>query len=115
VLRFHDAEIEIVDNSGEKWVPVKALAKALGYSHVQQLHNLVKRNFGEFLNKTSLVKLTKEQLQPVMIINYQGVIRAAMLSDAPRAVAVAQSSSLIAFSDSTNALVIWVSDKLVRS
>jgi hypothetical protein len=47
---------------------------------------LIRRNKQEFAKKTAVVKLTTPSgIQGVTVINYHGVIRVAMLSDAPRA------------------------------
>jgi prophage antirepressor-like protein len=55
--------------------------------HKAHLINLIKRNPAEFDSKTLVVKLTTSHPNSPgeLIINYHGVIRAAMLSDAPRA------------------------------
>lgn len=85
-LNFQDTTFSIVDHNGERWVTVKQLAAALGYSDYRQLHKLIKRNDQEFSNKIAVVNLTTVENQSVTIINYHGVIRAAMLSNAPRAI-----------------------------
>ena len=77
----------LIDHDGNKWVTVKQLAQALGYANYKALARLIRRNPVEFQGKTVGVKLTstdgKEYEQT--ILNYHGVIRATMLSDAPRA------------------------------
>ena len=85
--RFHDVDFDIIDHNGQKWVTVKALAEALGYEDHRALIKLIDRNPQEFRNKTFVVKLTTNSpgRPDTTIINYNGVIRAAMLSDAPRA------------------------------
>lgn len=85
-LDFQGTTFSIVDHNGERWVTVKELAEALGYSEYRQLHKLIKRNEQEFTNKIAVVNLTTVENQTLTIINYHGVIRAAMLSNAPRAV-----------------------------
>jgi prophage antirepressor-like protein len=95
VLRFHNTEIEIVDKDGEKWVTVKAVAEGLGYSEQRALVNLINRNPQEFQGKSCVIKLMTHEnhrsgaravQRDVVVLSYHGVIRAAMLSDAPRAV-----------------------------
>lgn len=67
---------------------MKQLAFGLGYSDHRKLINLINRNRGEFEGKTLVLKLSTSELRSPgdLIINYHGVIRAAMLSDAPNAV-----------------------------
>jgi prophage antirepressor-like protein len=83
---FHSTRFDIVDANGERWVTVKQLAEALGYGRPDELRRLINRRTQEFSGKVSHVNLTSikgERSQ--QIINYHGMIRAAMLSDAPRA------------------------------
>jgi hypothetical protein len=59
---------------------VRTLADGLGYSHPDQLTRLIRRNKTEFEGKLFTVKLTGNSPgAPELIINYHGVIRAAML------------------------------------
>jgi prophage antirepressor-like protein len=78
-----NVDFEIIDHNGERWVTVKELATALGYQRLDELRRLLNRDKPEFANKISNVKLTSLALQENLIINYHGVIRAAMLSNAP--------------------------------
>lgn len=64
----------------------KQLATALGYKRSDKLNILIKRNESEFTNKICKFKINPLELQPNLLINYHGVIRAAMLSNAPRAI-----------------------------
>lgn len=83
---FPGTRFDIVDANGEKWVTVKQLAEALGYAEHAQLSRLIRRNPAEFQGKLSVVNLTTiKGARFQQIINYHGCIRAAMLSDAPRA------------------------------
>lgn len=87
IARFEDVDMEIIDHEGQRWVTVKALADALGYEDHRSLVNLINRKSEEFEGKTFVIKLmTNSPGRPdTTIINYHGVIRVAMLSDAPRA------------------------------
>ena len=87
LIRFEDVEFTIHDHDGGRWVTVKQLAQGLGYSDYKTLARLIRRNQAEFDGKTVGVKLTStdgKQYEQTCL-NYHGVIRAAMLSDAPRA------------------------------
>jgi prophage antirepressor-like protein len=69
-------------------VTMKQLAQGMGYSNNKALTDMINRNQSEFDGKVSVIKLmTIKGERDSMVINYHGVIRAAMLSDAPRAVA----------------------------
>lgn len=77
---------KIVGTNGEKWVTVKQPAEALEYADHKKLSTLISRNVGEFQGKTCYLTLRYEdQRRRTQLINYRGVIRVAMLSDAPRA------------------------------
>jgi prophage antirepressor-like protein len=79
-----DTDLEIIDHNGEKWVTVKQLAEALGYTDPSALSKLIRRKQKEFANKIRSVKLTELESQAILIINYHGVLRASMLTEAPR-------------------------------
>ena len=84
----------IINHEGQGWVTIKQLADGLGYGHPDQLTRLIRRNKAEFEGKLLTVKLTGNSPgAPELIINYHGVIRAAMLSDAPNAATVKQLDS----------------------
>lgn len=66
---------------------VKQLAEALGYEDYRALLNLVKRNSAEFKDKRTAFKLKRVESgrsvsREMMILNYEGVILASMLSTA---------------------------------
>ena len=65
---------------------VNQLAGALEYARPDELLRLIQRNSTEFGGKTLTVKLTEKPGRPETVISYHGVIRVAMLSDAPRAI-----------------------------
>jgi prophage antirepressor-like protein len=84
--QFGSTKLEVIDKDGERWVTAKQLAEALGYSRADKLAQLIERNPDEFRRKTSSLKMRDEvQTRNATIINYHGVIRASMLSNAPRA------------------------------
>lgn len=87
VARFEDVDMAILDKDGQRWVTAKQLAEALGYDDHRALIRLIDRHPEEFKDKTLVVKLTTSHTNSPgdMIINYFGVIRVGMLSDAPRA------------------------------
>jgi len=85
-LQFHDVDFEIIDQDGNRWVTVKQLARALEYGRPDELLRLIQRNATEFNGKTLTVNLTGKRGRPETVISYHGVIRVAMLSDAPRAI-----------------------------
>lgn len=85
LVTFRDVNFNVIDASGEKWVTVKQLSQALGYSHQDQLNKLFRRNHLEFQRKLYTVNLTGKQGRPETIINYHGVIRAAMLANTKEA------------------------------
>jgi prophage antirepressor-like protein len=92
-----------VDVNGEKWITVKQLAEALGYVDRQQLLNPINRNRLEFHGKTFQLKLSGNVGRPETVINYHGCIRAAMLSDAPRAREFRDWAEMILFAVMTGA------------
>ena len=81
IVKYGEVEFTIIDAKGEKWVTAAQLAEALGYEETAGLRKLIKRHASEFINKISEVRLTPLELQPNMVINYHGVIRAAMLAN----------------------------------
>lgn len=87
IVKFHDVEFEIIELDGEKSVRVSALAKALGYANGGRLVNLINRRRTEFEGKRFFLNLgiNPSGGRPEMVLTYNGVIRAAMLSNAPRA------------------------------
>lgn len=85
VIRFHDTEFHIVDANGEKWVTVKQVAEALGYSAPDKLNQLIRRNPQAFQGKTFSLKLSENAGRPETLVSYHGVIRIAMWSKAPKA------------------------------
>ena len=83
-ISFYDTHFEIIDHDGNRWVTVKQLAEALGYSDHKKLSTLIRRNASEFQNKIEYLNLRYSSGgKPDQIINYHGVIRAAMLSKTP--------------------------------
>ena len=87
IAKFEDAEIRIDSFDGHKWVVVRDLAKALGYVDHRPLFTLLDRNPDEFKGKQRVIKLmTTSGWKDTRVINYHGVIRVAMKSDAPKAV-----------------------------
>jgi prophage antirepressor-like protein len=86
IVWFENTQFTPIDVNGKKWVTTKRLAEALGYSNSSSLSHMIQNNLKEFRGKTLLLKLGGGPGRPTMLINYHGVIRAAMLSDAPRAI-----------------------------
>ena len=87
LIRFEDAEIRIHDFKGDRWVTVKEVAAALGYEDERNLRQLIDRNPEEFKGKQGGFKMNSPGgVQEMRVLNYRGVIRAAMKSDAPRAI-----------------------------
>ena len=87
LVTFEDTDIEIIDQNGERWVTVRDLGKALGYTDTIDLRKIIDRHPEEFKGKTGVVKLsTIKGLRDHRVINYHGVIRAAMLARTPRAI-----------------------------
>ena len=85
-IRFYEVEIEIDEFNGQRWATMSSVARALGYADPHQLSRLVDRNADEFTGKQGVVNLaTPGGVQNVRMLNYNGVIRAAMKSDAPKA------------------------------
>lgn len=85
---FQGTEIRVVSYSGERWVPMVNLAIALGYAHQHRVGDIVDRNPEEFTGKQGVLKMsTPGGIQDFRVLNYRGVIRVAMKSDAPKAIA----------------------------
>lgn len=82
---FNGVVFDIHDHNGERWVTAKRVAEALEYESTKELRRLINRNKPEFANKISRVKLTPLELQPNMVLNYDGVILVAMLSKTAKA------------------------------
>lgn len=86
-LIFDGNQLTIHDNQGEKWVTFRDLSTALGYSNPDDVRFIVDRNPDEFTGKQGTCILhTPGGKQECRVLNYRGVIRAAMKSDAPKAV-----------------------------
>ncbi|MEW6351434.1 MAG: Bro-N domain-containing protein [Thermodesulfobacteriota bacterium] len=92
LIQFEDAEIRVYDLNGERWVTAKELAGALGYADPRTFRDLVQEmaDRGE-LKKGGHFNLLPLQTaggkQETVVLSYRGVIRTAMRSDAPNAVA----------------------------
>lgn len=88
VVRFEDVDIRVHDAEGNRWVTFGEVGRALGYSEPSDLRKLVDRNEKEFEGKQMVVSLsTISGMKGHRVLNHRGVIRAGMLSQAPRAVA----------------------------
>ena len=80
ILRFEDTDIEIKDFNGERWIIIKEFAHALGLADHRSLLQMIDRNPLEFQGKHSVITvMTEAGPRQTRIINYHGVIRAAML------------------------------------
>lgn len=87
IVVFHGVEFDPIELNGEKAVRVSAVARALGYAVPDKLGQLIRRNPDEFNGKAFSLNLSENPKggRPETVLTYHGVIRAAMLSNAPRA------------------------------
>lgn len=88
VARFEETEIRIHDAHGDRWVTVKDQAAALGYGDPRSFQKLVQ----EMEERSELRQGVHFRFIPLSgqetkVLSYRGVIRTAMRSDAPRAIA----------------------------
>ena len=90
---------------------VKQLAEALGYADRKKLSTLIRRNQLEFQHKIVDLKLrsTDGKQYNQQVINYHGVIRAAMLSNAPRSIEFRDWAETVLFSVMTKGAYIQAS------
>jgi prophage antirepressor-like protein len=85
-VTFQDVDLAIYEHKDNKWVTAIELSRALGYGRPDELRRLLDRKSDEFQGKLGHVKLTSPGgMQDTIIINYHGVIRAAMLAKTPKA------------------------------
>jgi hypothetical protein len=84
---FEGVGMQVIDHHEDRWITLRDLGKALGYENPADVRFVVDRNPEEFKGKQGVCKMhTPSGNQEVRILNYRGVIRVAMKSDAPKAV-----------------------------
>ena len=86
-----DSDIEIHDKDGERWVTVKQLGEAIGYSSHRPLVNLVNRNPQDFQGHSCIIKMmTREESREVqremMVLNFDGVLLAMVYANTQKAI-----------------------------
>lgn len=74
---FNGVKFDLHEKDGQKWITVKQVAQALGYSDSKKLLMLIDRNADEFGGNVSVLNLrTIKGLRNTRVLNYDGLITA---------------------------------------
>ncbi|MBI5570279.1 MAG: hypothetical protein HY914_10075 [Desulfomonile tiedjei] len=84
---FSNQNLEVIELDGERFVTLRAIGRALGHADPIDCRKIIERHADEFAGKVRVFSLsTIKGQRNCPVINFRGVIRLAMLSNAPRAI-----------------------------
>ena len=83
---FDSQPLEVIEIDGERFVTLRAIGRALGHADPIDCRKIIDRHADEFAGSVRVFNLsTIKGQRNCRVINFEGVIRLAMLSNAPRA------------------------------
>lgn len=79
--------LEVIECDGERFVTRRAIGRALGHADPIDVRKIIERHADEFAGSVRVFNLsTIKGHRNCLVIDFRGVIRLAMLSNAPRAI-----------------------------